>query len=87
MATQVGTSQRPHSSHDGGTSDKPARHRATPTSAWAIPLGLVTVAFWLLAAVVGVIATVIVKIVIGGALLAVRIGVFVCRNLFRTFLS
>jgi hypothetical protein len=79
--------QRAHADAVEGKSAGPARHLAERTSAWAIPLGLVTLAFWLLAAVVGVIATVVVKIVIGAALLAVRIGVFVCRNLFRTFPS
>lgn len=49
-------------------------------SLWAIARGAVIFVFWLLVAVVSVIATVVGKIVVGALLLAVRIGAFVCRN-------
>jgi hypothetical protein len=57
---------------------------------WTIAVGVVTLAFWLMVAVIAVIAviaTVVVKIVIGAVLLTVRIVIGVCRNLFRTFLT
>lgn len=65
-----------------------AQARLVERNPWcAIPLGVVRLVFWLLVSVVSVTVTIVVKILISATLLAVKIGLFVCRNLFRTFLS